>query len=159
MLALLEETSVVDDPALHRTVQHHGLQRVVGRGTPDVAIRPSRVGDEVQQALTRCIGGSLVTTTATGDRFHALAVAVAEDPHGVDGEGLAPTARAQHVADLLEVQLESLRCLRVHSHRHEGVIDHAQIAKSTTFLEKFITHRNDPAFRNGPSAPAVTQQY
>jgi hypothetical protein len=111
----------------------------------------------MQQALMCSIGSARIAASATGNRFHTFAITVAKNPHSVDRERLASAGQAKYIADLPEVLVEPRRRSSVHSHRHEVVVDHAQIAKSTAFSSEFITDRNDPAFACRRHAPPLTQ--
>src|SRR5262249_16904869 len=54
------------DPGLQQTVQRHRLHRMPRGDIADVAIGPTRIGNEVQQSLMGCIGSARITTSAAG---------------------------------------------------------------------------------------------
>ena len=108
VLALLEEAGVVDDPRPRDRCARHRRERVARRRQPDRVVVPRRVCDEMQEALMRGVHVRDAGARAGHDRLHALAITVADQPHRVAREVLAPLRRAEHLADAVEEPVESL---------------------------------------------------
>jgi hypothetical protein len=86
VLALLEPSAVVDDPRIDRRTSGHLGEGIVGGDPPNVAIAPLHIGQEMQEPLMCGVGRLGISTSASGDRLDALALAIPEQSQGIGGK-------------------------------------------------------------------------
>jgi hypothetical protein len=55
VVALLDEACVIDNPRIDWTSLRHCVQCVTGSDSANISVGPSRIGNEVEQALMRGI--------------------------------------------------------------------------------------------------------
>ena len=108
VLALLEKAGVVDDPGPRHGRAAHRFERVARGGQPHRVVVPRRVGDELLQALMRCIHVRDARARARRDRLHALALASADQPERVAREVGASLRRPEDLAEVIQVVVQSL---------------------------------------------------
>ena len=116
--ALLQETCVVDDPRIDGLLGRHGGERVLRRRQANIVVAPWRIVREMKKPLMLCIGTGRIRACPGSDRFDALALAVTEDPFGVERERFAPALSPQHLADAVEELRQSPLSSNIHQIRH-----------------------------------------
>ena len=121
VLPLLEKARVVDDPG------HHGLPLLQrGDGVPrrreaNLVVVPRRVRDEVVDPLVARARVLRVARRPRCNRFHALALRLAQQTHRVHRERRASVAAAEQLADAVEVPLKPALAFGIHLVRHASV--------------------------------------
>src|SRR5262249_12278227 len=117
--SLLEESRIVDDRSFHWLPSGHRIERVLRDKTTNRAVAPRRIRAEMLQPLVRRIGLRRIGAGSAGHRLKALALAIAEQSHGVDRERRAPAFVSKDLADLVEILFKSPLSGRIHEIAHD----------------------------------------
>ena len=86
VFALLEPAGVVDDPIFDGLALGQRAEGIIRGDQPRLVVIPLRIDHEMAKPLVQgvCLLG--IRAAAGGNRLHALALAVAEQAEGIEGE-------------------------------------------------------------------------
>src|SRR5690606_12749108 len=134
VLSLFEKACVVDDPGGDGLATSEFFEGVAGSFSTHGEVVPDAPPQEVAELAVQIVSFARVSPQASGDGLGALAVAVAEQAHCVEGEGLAAPLVLQVPSEPTEVVVQTCCHLDFRGIWGQDPAHLTKLATWTTFL-------------------------